>query len=86
MVFLSRRLLSLSTLIVPLAILSLCFLALIADLGLNVRVSVAGGINQSTVQDVVRAGADIIVVGAAIYGAASPAEAAREIRELVDAA
>jgi len=61
-------------------------LALIADLGLNVRVSVAGGINQTTVQDVVRAGADIIVVGAAIYGAESPAEAAREIRELVDAA
>ena len=61
-------------------------LAAIADLGLNVRVSVAGGINQSTVQDVVRAGASIIVVGAAIYGAASPAEAAREIRELVDAA
>ncbi len=61
-------------------------LALIASLGLNVRVSVAGGINQSTVQDVVRAGASIIVVGAAIYGAASPKEAAREIRELVDAA
>ncbi len=61
-------------------------LALIANLGLNVRISVAGGINQTTVQDVVRAGADIIVVGAAIYGAESPAEAAREIRELVDAA
>ncbi|WP_305908902.1 3-hexulose-6-phosphate synthase [Methylomarinum sp. Ch1-1] len=58
----------------------------ISDLGLDVRVSVAGGIKQSTVQQVVEAGADIIVVGAAIYGAPSPAEAAREIRELVDAA
>ena len=60
-------------------------LSLIASLGLNVRISVAGGINAKTVQDVVRAGANIIVVGAAIYGAASPAESAREIRELVDA-
>ncbi len=57
----------------------------IARLGLNVRISVDGGIKPSTVQDVVRAGANIIVVGAAIYGAASPADAAREIRELVDA-
>ena len=58
----------------------------ITDLGLNVRVSVAGGIKQSTVQQVVESGANIIVVGAAIYGAPSPAQAAREIRELVDAA
>ncbi len=58
----------------------------IARLGLPVRISVAGGIKQSTVQDVVKAGANIIVVGAAIYCAPSPAEAAREIRELVDAA
>ena len=58
----------------------------IARLGLNVRVSVAGGIKQSTAQQVVQAGANIIVVGAAIYGAPSPAQAAREIRELVDAA
>ncbi len=57
----------------------------IAGLGLGARISVAGGINAKTVQDVVRAGANIIVVGAAIYGAASPAESAREIRELVDA-
>jgi 3-hexulose-6-phosphate synthase len=57
----------------------------IARLGLNVRISVAGGIKQSTVQDVVRAGANIIVVGAAIYGAPSPSDAAREIRELVEA-
>lgn len=58
----------------------------IADLGLSVRVSVAGGIKQATVQQVVASGAGIIVVGAAIYGAPSPAEAAREIRQLVDAA
>lgn len=58
----------------------------IADLGLSVRVSVAGGIKQATVQQVVASGASIIVVGAAIYGAPSPAEAAREIRQLVDAA
>lgn len=58
----------------------------IASLGLDVRISVAGGIKASTVQQVVESGANIIVVGAAIYGAPSPAEAAREIRELVDAA
>jgi 3-hexulose-6-phosphate synthase len=58
----------------------------IARLGLNVRISVAGGIKPSTVQDAVRLGADIIVAGAAIYGAPSPAEAAREIRERVNTA
>lgn len=56
----------------------------IADLGLGVRISVAGGINQSTVQQVSKAGADIIVVGAAIYGAPSPADAARSIQQLSD--
>jgi 3-hexulose-6-phosphate synthase / 6-phospho-3-hexuloisomerase len=56
----------------------------IADLGLKVRVSVAGGIKESTVAQVVKSGADIIVVGAAIYGAPSPAEAARKIKQLVD--
>ncbi len=56
----------------------------IASLGLDVRVSVAGGIKESTVQQVVNSGADIIVVGAAIYGAASPADAARRIRDLAD--
>ncbi len=58
----------------------------VASLGLNVRVSVAGGIKPATIDQTVKAGANIIVVGAAIYGAASPAEAAREIRELVEAA
>lgn len=54
------------------------------ELGLNVRVSVAGGIKPATVQQVVKSGADIIVVGGAITGAASPADAARLIRRLVE--
>ena len=57
----------------------------ITKLGLPVRVSVAGGIKQSTVQQVAKAGANIVVVGAAIYGAPSPADAAREIFELASA-
>jgi len=61
-------------------------LSAIAKLGLPVRISVAGGIKQSTVQQVARAGANIVVVGAAIYGAASPADAAKEIFELAAAA
>jgi 3-hexulose-6-phosphate synthase / 6-phospho-3-hexuloisomerase len=59
-------------------------LSAVAKLGLDVRVSVAGGINASTVQQVVDSGADIIVVGAAIYGASCPADAARTIRRIAD--
>ena len=58
----------------------------ITALNLDVRISIAGGINHSTVQQVVKAGANIIVIGAAIYGAPDPAEAAKELRALVDAA
>jgi 3-hexulose-6-phosphate synthase len=58
----------------------------IAGLGLDVRISVAGGINKDTIQSTVQAGATIVVVGAAIYGADSPADSAKELRALVDAA
>jgi 3-hexulose-6-phosphate synthase/6-phospho-3-hexuloisomerase len=57
----------------------------ISKLGLGMRISVAGGIKQSTVQQVAKAGANIVVVGAAIYGAPSPADAAREIRNTLEA-
>lgn len=56
------------------------------SLQLGVKVSVAGGINQATVQQVAKSNPNIIVVGGAITGAASPADAAREIRRLVDTA
>ena len=42
----------------------------------------AGGIKPATVQQVVKAGADIVVAGAAIYGADDPAAAAKEITTL----
>lgn len=58
-------------------------LAALIALGLNVQVSVAGGIKQETVQQVVKSGPNIIVVGGAITGSKAPELAAREIRELV---
>lgn len=58
----------------------------IANLGMDVKISVAGGINKDTIQSTVKAGAAIVVVGAAIYGAPSPADSAKELRALVDAA
>ncbi len=61
-------------------------LAALVSQGLSVKVSVAGGIKQSTVQQVVKAGPSIVVVGGAITGSPAPGTAAREIRELVDAA
>lgn len=61
-------------------------LGLVASLGLNVKVSVAGGIKPATVQQVVKAGASIVVAGAAIYGAPDPAAAAAEITSLARSA
>lgn len=54
--------------------------------GLSVKVSVAGGIKQATVQQVVASGPSIVVVGGAITGSKAPDVSAREIRDLVDAA
>jgi 3-hexulose-6-phosphate synthase len=61
-------------------------LASMVALGLSVKISVAGGIKQATVQQVVKAGPDIVVIGGAITGSPAAELAAREIRELVDSA
>ena len=50
----------------------------------GLKISVAGGINKYTVRQAIDAGADIVVVGAAIYGAADPVRVAAEIREAVE--
>jgi 3-hexulose-6-phosphate synthase len=60
-------------------------LAMVTSLNTGAKVSVAGGIKAGTVRQVVDAGADIVVAGAAIYGAADPAAAAKEITGLTHA-
>ena len=49
----------------------------------RVPFSVAGGVNLSTIASVQRAGADVAVAGGSIYGAADPAEAARQLKEAI---
>jgi 3-hexulose-6-phosphate synthase len=49
----------------------------------SIAFSVAGGINKDRIGAVEAAGATIAVAGAAIYGAADPAAAAKELREKI---
>lgn len=61
-------------------------LGLVSGLKTGAKVSVAGGVKAATTKQVVDAGADIVVAGAAIYGAADPAAAANEITKLAHGA
>ena len=61
-------------------------LAMVVSLGLDVEVSVAGGIKSETVKQVVDARANIVVAGAAIYGALDPTRAAEKISSLAQSA
>jgi len=56
----------------------------VQQMKVGLKISVAGGINKDTIRQAIDAGADIVVVGAAIYGAADPVRAAAEIREAVE--
>lgn len=49
----------------------------------GVPFSIAGGVSVDTVASVQEAGAEVAVVGGAIYGAADPAAAAKAIRDVV---
>jgi 3-hexulose-6-phosphate synthase len=49
----------------------------------NIPFSVAGGVNAARIESVEAAGAAVAVAGAAIYGAADPAEAARTLRSKI---
>ncbi len=54
---------------------------MIEERGLKTRVEIDGGIDADNIADVAAAGAEIIVSGSAIFGAADPAVALRELRE-----
>jgi ribulose-phosphate 3-epimerase len=54
--------------------------------GLAVDVHVDGGVNARTVRRCVDAGADVVAAASAIFGAADPADAARELRGLAGGA
>lgn len=54
---------------------------MIDERDLNVRIEIDGGIDLDNIGAVVAAGAEIIVAGSAIFGAADPQVAVRELRE-----
>jgi ribulose-phosphate 3-epimerase len=55
---------------------------LIAERNYNCVIEVDGGIDTTTVPDVVRAGAEVLVSGSAIFHAPDPAQKVRELLEL----
>ena len=56
----------------------------IAEAGRPVALQVDGGVNAGTLPRCLEAGADVFVVGTAIFGADDPAAAAKAFRELID--
>ena len=60
--------------------------ALMTSQGLDMWLEVDGGVGRDTIEACAEAGADVFVVGTAIYAAADPAEAARSIKALAQRA
>lgn len=57
--------------------------ALINDRGLNTLIEIDGGVNSSTVADVVRAGADVLVAGSAVFGSRDYAQTIARLKSSV---
>lgn len=55
------------------------------DTGLALWIQVDGGVTAATIEECVRAGADVFVAGSAVYGAADPAAAVSALRERASA-
>jgi ribulose-phosphate 3-epimerase len=50
-----------------------------AELGLKFRIEVDGGVDMDTISSVVKAGADLLVAGNAVFGKGDPTENARQL-------
>jgi ribulose-phosphate 3-epimerase len=71
----------------PLALDKIAYLAELREaMGLNFRIEVDGGVAHDTVQQVVEAGADMLVAGSAIFSPGKTEENARELLKLARAA
>jgi ribulose-phosphate 3-epimerase len=56
---------------------------MIRERGLNTRIEIDGGIDETNIGKITAAGAEIIVAGSAVFGKGNPSQA---VRELIDAA
>ena len=52
----------------------------------SLNIEVDGGVSEKTIGQVAEAGANVIVAGSAVFGAADPAGVVRKLREVVDSA
>ena len=52
----------------------------------SLDIEVDGGVSEKTVEQVAEAGANVIVAGSAVFGAADPAGVVKKLRNAVDSA
>lgn len=57
-----------------------------SDLGLSFLIEIDGGVGAGNIQQLVRAGADVLVAGNSVFGATEPGTEARRLQELADTA
>jgi len=50
--------------------------------GYNLEIEVDGGINEDTIPDVVKAGAEVLVAGISVFGKDDPGEACRQLKSI----
>ena len=54
----------------------------IKELGVNTEINVDGGVNEETIERVIKAGADTVVMASAFYGSPNPQELVKKIKAI----